>query len=106
MPALAEEARDSNERASGELKKFFDDVEELLKRVTHSEDLDVAKLRRRLESSLQHARDGARRGLKQARESASVAAESADDYVHERPWAVIGAAAVAGVLLGAALTRR
>ena len=31
---------------------------------------------------------------------------AADDYVHERPWKVIGAGAAAGVLIGWLLARR
>ena len=46
-------------RKSSQLGKFFDDVEELLRRVSTMEDADISRLRNRVESSIEHVKDRA-----------------------------------------------
>lgn len=91
------------EGRSSEMNRFFSDVEDLLKRVTHMNDADVARLRERVETSLTSARETVTRGASRMRESADGMVESTDDYVRRKPWTVAGIAMVAGALLGAAL---
>ena len=88
---------------SSEMNRFFSDVEDLLKKVTHMNDADVARLRERVETSLSSARETVTRGASRVRESAGGMVESTDDYVRRKPWTVAGIAMVAGALLGAAL---
>ncbi|MCU0759946.1 MAG: hypothetical protein MUF07_12225 [Steroidobacteraceae bacterium] len=90
------------QRAS-EMNRFFADVEDLLKRVTHMNDADVARLRERVETSLSSARDTVTRGASRVRESADGMVETTDEYVRRKPWTVAGIAMVAGALIGAAL---
>ena len=40
------------------------------------------------------------------REQAKDAATAADDLVHENPWAAVGVAAVAGIVIGVLISRR
>ena len=94
---------------TGEMGRFFADVEDLLRRVTSMDDADVARLRTRVEGSLTSARASVTRGANRVRESAGDIADTTDEYVRRRPWTVAGVAMVAGALLGAALfsqTRR
>jgi ElaB/YqjD/DUF883 family membrane-anchored ribosome-binding protein len=93
-------------RRAGQLQKFFDDVEELLKRVSNVGDQEISRLRYRVESSINHARAATREGARMAVESTRKAAKVTDDYVHENPWKAIGVTAVVGVLLGALLRRK
>lgn len=51
------------------------------------------------------AKDMFRETSKQFRDYANKARNKADDYAHERPWQVIGAAALAGFLIGAMIFR-
>ena len=70
--------------------RFFSDVEDLLKRVTHMKDEDVARLRERVESSLGTARDAVSRNASRVRETAGAVVDSTDEYVRRRPWTVAG----------------
>lgn len=89
--------------SSGEMSRFFSDVEDLLRRVTHMNDADISRLRERVEGSLTSARETVTRGASRVRESAGGMAETTDEYVHRKPWTVAGIAMVAGALIGAAL---
>jgi ElaB/YqjD/DUF883 family membrane-anchored ribosome-binding protein len=93
-------------RRAGQLQKFFDDVEELLRRVSNVGDQEISRLRYRVESSIDHARAATREGARMAVESTRKAARVTDEYVHDNPWKAIGITAVVGVLLGALLRRK
>jgi len=99
----------SNENArfgmgsNGEMGRFFSDVEDLLKRVTHMKDDDVSRLRERVETSLTSARDSVSRNAHRVRETAGEVVDSTDGFVRRRPWTMAGVAMVAGVIVGAAL---
>ena len=88
---------------SSEMGRFFSDVEDLLKRVTHMKDEDLSRLRERVETSLGSAREAVSRNASRVRETAGEVADSTDEYVRRRPWTVAGVAMVAGVIVGAAL---
>lgn len=90
----------------GELNRFFDDVEELLRRVSNLHDEDISRLRQRVESSIGQAKSAADEGLDSAMRGARTAAQGADAYVRENPWTAVAVAAAAGLLLGSLLTRR
>jgi ElaB/YqjD/DUF883 family membrane-anchored ribosome-binding protein len=89
-------------RAS-QLSKFFDDVEDLLGRVSHLEDKDIARLRSRVEGSIERVRTTASEGVHAAMDSARSAVEATDDYVYRKPWVAIGATAIACLAIGALL---
>ena len=93
-------------RKAGQLQKFFDDVEELLRRVSTVGDKEISRLRFRVESSIGHARAATREGARIAIDSTKKAAKVTDDYVHENPWKAIGVTAVVGLLVGALLRRK
>ncbi|MFO7325781.1 MAG: DUF883 family protein [Pseudomonadota bacterium] len=93
-------------RRGTELQKFFDDVEELLRRVSDVSDADIARVRAKLESSIERVRSATRDSLELAADSTRRAVRATDDYVHERPWTAVGISAAAGLLAGALLCRR
>ena len=93
-------------RRAGQLQKFFDDVEELLQRVSTVGDKEISRLRYRVESSINHAKAATREGARMAVDTTRKAAKATDEYVHENPWKAIGVTAVLGVLLGALLRRK
>jgi ElaB/YqjD/DUF883 family membrane-anchored ribosome-binding protein len=90
-------------RKGSQLHKFFDDVEELLRKVTPMQDAELSRLRNRVESSIEHAKSSVTSTATTAIENTRAAAKATDEYVHRSPWIVIGATAVAGLLLGALL---
>jgi len=96
----------SNGESPGELHRFFDDVEELLRRVSDLGDEEIARLRERVESSINNAKSAAGSGLDGAISGARAAAHDADSYVRSNPWVAVGIAAAAGLLLGGLLSRK
>jgi ElaB/YqjD/DUF883 family membrane-anchored ribosome-binding protein len=104
--AAGEQVDETLRRKAGQLQKFFDDIEELLRRVSDLGDRDIARLRARLESSIESVKEATRGGAQAAIDSTRRAAEATDGYVHRNPWTAIGAGAAIGVLLGALLSRK
>lgn len=104
--AAGEHAEEVLRRKATQLQKFFDDVEELLRRVSDIGDKDISRLRSRVESSISHVREAARDGARAAVDGTRRAAEAADGYVHNNPWTAIGVTAAAGILIGALLSRK
>ena len=96
-------AEEGIRRKSSQLGKFFDDVEELLRRVSTLDDADIARLRNKVEGSIENARAATSHTVHAAVESTKKAAVATDDYVRANPWKVIGATAAVAVLVGALL---
>lgn len=88
-----------------DLRQLVRDAEELLRATAGQAGEKVAEVRARAEESLHaaKARLVEMRGDLSAR--AQAAAGSADDYVRTNPWAAIGIAAAAGLLVGVLLSR-
>jgi ElaB/YqjD/DUF883 family membrane-anchored ribosome-binding protein len=97
------QAEEALRRKASQLQKFFDDVEELLEKVGGMNEPEVARLRDRVESSIQKARASMRSGAQAVVENTRRAATATDEYVHRNPWIAIGATAAIGLLLGALL---
>jgi ElaB/YqjD/DUF883 family membrane-anchored ribosome-binding protein len=82
------------------------DAQELLKTIGNEGDARVADAKKRMQASLSVAKDRLAELQATATDGARAAAKTTDDYVHENPWAVIGASAGVGVLVGYLLARR
>lgn len=89
-----------------DLRQVIRDAEELLRATAGMAGEKIAEVRARAEESLRNAkvRMMEMRGDLTAR--AQSAAGNADEYVRTNPWAAIGIAAVAGLLVGVLLSRR
>jgi ElaB/YqjD/DUF883 family membrane-anchored ribosome-binding protein len=96
--------------ATDEFKNFVADVEDVIKRVADVSDADVARVRRKIESTLNSAKSGVEHSAEQLKMQAREAAKQADEYVHDSPWQAIGVgaalAAVVGVSVGYLLAAR
>jgi ElaB protein len=66
----------------------------------------AAEARSRLQKSLAQARDRLADDLESITDHGRDAISAADDFVHTRPWPVIGLAALAAVTAGFLLSRR
>ena len=96
-----------------EWHKLVADVEDLVKKVAHVDDAEIAEIRSKVEDTLARAKSSAGAGMTALRERAEVVRERAgeatdatDEYVHENPWAAIGIAAAVGIIIGFVASRR
>lgn len=96
----------STERLLEDLRQVVRDAEELLRATAGMAGEKVAEVRARAEETLRAAKVRMAEVGEDLGERAQVAVDSADRYVRRNPWTAVGIAAVAGLLLGALLTRR
>lgn len=103
----AEEAARTAARAgSREFRNLIADVEDLIKRIAHVDDQDLARARAKLESTLDAAKASLHDGKERVMTTARHAAENTDEYVHSNPWSAIGIAAAAGAAIAVLLSTR
>lgn len=86
--------------ASFELSNLVADVEDLLKKVTHINDADIAQLRARLERKIEGAKETLAAGGGKVIQTARDAAKVTDEYVRQSPWQSVGIAALVGAVVG------
>ena len=96
----------STEKLMEDLRLVMMDAEELLKATAGEAGEKVASARARAEDSIRAAREGLAEAGEAAIERGREAAETADEYVHQNPWAAIGIAAGVGLVVGLMLSRR
>ena len=103
----AEEAARTAARAgSREFRNLIADVEDLIKRIAHVDDQDLARARAKLEHTLEAAKASLHNGKERVKTTARHAAENTDEYVHSNPWSAIGIAAAAGAAIAVLLSTR
>lgn len=98
--------RVSKEKLMEDLKVVVTDAEELLKATASQTGERIAAARAKAEESLRVARVRLADAQAALVEKTKIAAKATDEYVHENPWKAVGIAAVAGLLLGALISRR
>jgi ElaB/YqjD/DUF883 family membrane-anchored ribosome-binding protein len=104
--AAVEGARKLRSAGGQEVQDLMADVHDLLGRVAHVADPEIARLRTKVEAGLATAKTAIGEGADQIRKTASDAMASGDDYVRDRPWQAVGVAAAAGLLVGFLVGRR
>jgi ElaB/YqjD/DUF883 family membrane-anchored ribosome-binding protein len=92
--------------AATELGNLIADIEELLGKVASVADIDIVRVRQRLQEKLATAKDTLAAGSKQLSEKARQAVDVTEVYVRQSPWQAIGIAALGGALVGFLLARR
>jgi len=92
----------TTEKLMADLRAVVRDAEELLQATAGQAGARVEELRARAEESI----GAARARLEQAGDSAREAAREIDEQVRRNPWAAVGLAAAAGLLLGLLLGRK
>jgi ElaB/YqjD/DUF883 family membrane-anchored ribosome-binding protein len=103
MPDTTQAQKD---RLIRDLHSVVAEAEALLKATAGQAGEGSAELRARVQDSLDRARRHLLDLQDAAVERARAAGRAADDYVHDKPWQMIGLAAAVGVLLGLLLSRR
>lgn len=94
------------ENGGQEVRTLLADVQDLVGRVAHVADPEIARLRVRIEGGLATTRKALADGTDQVQRRARAAMATSDRYVHEQPWQSVGIAAVAGLLVGFLVGRR
>ena len=89
-----------------DLKAVMADAEELLKATAGATGERISAARARAGGTLQSAKARLSDFDDEVMGHAKDAAKAVDGYVREHPWGAVGVAAVAGLLVGALLSRR
>jgi ElaB/YqjD/DUF883 family membrane-anchored ribosome-binding protein len=104
-------ARDANagapREASGqEVNNLIADVQDLLSRLAHVADPEIARLRYKVSQGVAAAKKTLSDGTDHVQHHAKRAMAAGDGYVREQPWQAIGIAAAAGLVVGFLVARR
>jgi ElaB/YqjD/DUF883 family membrane-anchored ribosome-binding protein len=86
-----------------DLQRVVGDGEALLRAMASVPGEKVLAIRTSVEERLAQSKERLRELQGAAVEKTTAAARAADEYVHQNPWPLIGAAAVAGVIVGLAI---
>lgn len=102
---------DSNVRkvkkmANASINDFLDNVDDLTKAIKDVEAPEIARVRAKVKMALAAAKSAMSDGAAQVRGQAKQVTKTTDTYVRDNPWQVVGIAAVVGIVLGIAMTRR
>lgn len=106
MEPVRDSARTAARTGSQEFRNLVTDVEELIKRVAHVDDADLARAREKLQHTLTAAKTALHDGTERVKTTARQAAETTDQYVHTNPWSAVGIAAAAGAAIAVLLSTR
>ena len=106
MEPVRDSARTAARTGSPEFRNLVADVEELIKRVAHVDDADLARAREKLQNTLSAAKTALHDGTERVKTTARQAADTTDQYVHTNPWSAIGIAAAAGAAIAVLLSSR
>ncbi len=106
-PAIRGDANMQKPGAGGrEMSSLKADVQDLLRRVAHVADPEIARLRIKLGRALTSTKRVLADGTDQVQRRAKDAMTAGDSYVREQPWQAVGIAAAAGLLVGFLIARR
>jgi ElaB/YqjD/DUF883 family membrane-anchored ribosome-binding protein len=99
-------ARDYQNAGAQEARNLLADVQDLLSRIAHVADPEIARVRVKVERGLASAKQAIADGTDRVQRHAKDAAAASDSYVREQPWQAVGIAAAAGLLIGFLVARR
>lgn len=91
---------------STEFKHFLSDIEELVAQATSLTGEDLNKAKRTLSTRIDAAKHSLEDLSGNIAQKARTGAAATNTYVHEQPWAAIGASAALGLLVGYLVSRR
>jgi ElaB/YqjD/DUF883 family membrane-anchored ribosome-binding protein len=92
--------------SSQEARRLMADMQDLLGRVAHLADPEIARLRARVEHGLATAKRAFADGTDRVQRHAKDVMNAGDGYVRDQPWQAVGIAAAAGVVVGFLFARR
>ncbi|HEY7167167.1 MAG TPA: DUF883 family protein [Candidatus Binatia bacterium] len=95
----------TTERLVSDLRNLIGDAEELLRATTSQAGEKIAIARQKIEQSLTEGKKALADAEEVVISRSKEAADVADDYVRENPWAAVGIAAGVGLLIGLLVRR-
>jgi ElaB/YqjD/DUF883 family membrane-anchored ribosome-binding protein len=97
---------EAKDKLTADLNTVIEDTEQLLQATANQASEKVVAARARVQETIKAVKQkiDTTEDLAVAKAKATVVAT--DEYVHEHPWALIGAAAAIGALVGMLITRR
>ena len=101
-----EAIRATGRAGANEVRNLIADVEDLIKRVAHVDDADLARAREKLQRTLATTKASLQNGTERVRIGTKQAVTTTDHYVHENPWSAVGIAAAAGAAIAVLLSMR
>jgi ElaB/YqjD/DUF883 family membrane-anchored ribosome-binding protein len=102
----ARATRQAGLHAAKDFETLFADAEALLHSTVDVVGDQASQARARLQRSLVQAKDRLAEDIESLTDHGLEAVSAADDFVHRRPWPVIGLAALAAISAGFLLSRR
>lgn len=102
----ARAGREAGLHAVKDFETLFADAEALLHSTVDVVGDQASQARARLQKSLVQAKDRLAEDIESLSDRGLEAMSAADDFVHRRPWPVIGLAALAAISAGFFLSRR
>ena len=93
---------EAKEKLVSDFGTIIEDTEQLLQATANQANERVVAARARVQESIK----AAKQKIGAAEDLAVGKVKAADNYVHEHPWSLIGAAAAVGALLGMLIARR
>ncbi|MFT0547100.1 DUF883 family protein [Allopusillimonas ginsengisoli] len=106
MATKKKDVRTSEEEFIDSVKTSLDEAEKLLRDAAEASGDKATELRESAMLSLRRTREALYDTQDAVLERGRRAARVTDDYVHDNPWQAIGMAGLAGVLIGALISRR
>lgn len=91
---------------ASDMATLIADVEDLIQKVGHIADSEVAQVRERVMTQIAGAKETLTNQGAQVAGMARSAAGATDEYLHENPWRSSGVAALMGLALGYFIFRR
>lgn len=98
-------ARHAGERVADDLRAVIADGEELMSAAAASGE-GIAAAREKFQRRLEVARDALERAAQPVTDQAAAAARATQECVAEHPWAAVGVAAFAGLVIGLLALKR
>ncbi|NYT76202.1 DUF883 family protein [Alcaligenaceae bacterium] len=106
MATKKKDVRTSEEEFIDSVKTSLDEAEKLLRDAAEASGDKATEMRENAMLALRRTREALYDTQDAVFERGRHAARVTDDYVHDNPWQAIGMAGLAGVLIGALISRR
>lgn len=94
------------DKVSTEFSHFLSDIEDLVKASTSVTGEELEQVRAKINDSISAAKASINHTSATVSGAAKKSAAVANTYAHEKPWQVIAASALVGIVFGALLARR
>ena len=100
------QARSAKDFANGQINTFIENVEDLTHALKNVDTPEIARVKAKVKIALAAAKSALSDGASQVRTQARQVSMTADTYVRDNPWQVVGIAALIGLAVGIMVTRR